>query len=253
MQGENTVFKSIPAKQVCGLILLGLASLYQSIAQAELPTVPTFHAYYDVRVNGITVANAEFRLNHQGNNEYLYEQKSRAIGFASWFKKEKIHESSTWKLTNQGIQPISYRYSRKGGSNDREVDLIFDWTKNRVENRAKENPWSLEIPDGTLDKLGMQIAMLLDLQSGQENFKYPIADKGRIKHYEFKVVGKEKTKLPTGKVNTIKLARLDDDRDQTYLWVAPSMENIPVRFLKVKKNGLKYEIRLREIVNYSGA
>ena len=66
------------------------------------------------------------------------------------------------------------------------------------------------------------------------------------------MVGKEDTKLPTGKVKTIKLARLDDDRDQTYIWAAPDMQYIPVRFLKVKKNGLKYEIRLREIVKNNG-
>jgi hypothetical protein len=252
MQGENTMLKNIPAKQIRNFILLTLAVLYQSIAQAELPSVPTFHAYFDVRINGITVANAEFKLEHKGNNEYLYEQNSRAVGIASWFKREKIRESSHWKLTNQGIQPIRYSYSRKGGSDDKEVDLLFDWEKNQVENRAKENPWSLEIPDGTLDKLGMQIAMLLDLQSGLDHFKYPIAKKGRIKHYEFKVVDNEEIELPTGKVDTIKLARLDDDRDQTYLWAAPSMEYIPVRFLKIKKNGLKYEIRLRKIVKYNG-
>ena len=230
-----------------------ITTAYLSIAQAELSPVPTFQARYDVRINGITVADAEFSLTQKGNNEYLYQQKSHAIGIASWFKREKIRESSHWKLTDQGIQPVTYQYSRNGGSDDREVKLMFDWEKNRVENDVENQPWSMDIPDGTLDKLVMQIAMLLDLRNGQEHFKYPIADGGRLKHYEFKVVGEEKIELPSGKVNTIKLARLDDDRDQTYIWAAPDMQYIPVRFLKLKKNGLKYEIRLREIVKKSGA
>jgi hypothetical protein len=233
------------------VLLLARTVSSSPVTQAE-PTVPTFPAHFDVRINGIKLAIAEFSLTDKGNNEFLYEQKSEAIGIASWFKPEKVRETSRWKLTDEGIKPITYRYSRKGGSDDSEVELIFDWEKHRVENRVKDQPWSMDIPDGTLDKLVMQIAMLLDLQSGQNHFKYPVADDGRLKHYEFKVVGEEEIELPSGKVNTIKLARLDDDRDQTFIWVSPEMQYIPVRFLKLKKNGLKYEIRLREIDKNKG-
>lgn len=245
------MLKNISAQSTCRIFLLALAVFCVSVTQAE-STVPTFKAHYDVRINGIKVAKAEFSLVHQGDNEFLYEQKSEAIGIASWFKREKVRETSRWKLTGQGIQPVTYRYSRKGGSDDREVELQFDWEKHRVENRVKNQPWSMDIPDGTLDKLVIQIAMLLGLQSGQDHFKYPIADGGRLKHYEFKVVGKETIELTSGKVDTIKLARLDDDRDQTFIWAAPDMQYIPVRFLKIKKSGLKYEIRLSSVAEYKG-
>lgn len=245
------MLKNMSAQSTCSIFLLALAVLSVPAPGAE-STVPTFKAYYDVRINGIKVAKAEFSLAHKGDNEFLYEQNSEAIGIASWFKREKVHETSRWKLTGQGIKPVTYRYSRKGGSDDREVELQFDWDKHRVENRVKDQPWSMDIPDGTLDKLVIQVAMLLGLQSGQDHFKYPIADGGRLKHYEFKVVGEETIELPSGQVNTIKLARLDDDRDQTFIWAAPTMQYIPVRFLKIKKSGLKYDIRLRSIAGYKG-
>lgn len=245
------MWKSLSATLASSLLLLVFSAFNPSAAQTEV-SVPTFQAHYDVRINGIKVAKSRFSLTRKGDNEFLYEQNSEAIGIASWFKREKVRETSHWKLTEQGIQPVTYRYSRKGGSDDREVELIFDWQSHRVENRVKDQPWSMDIPDGALDKLVMQIAMLLDIQSGETHFKYPIADGGRLKHYEFKVVGEEKIKLPSGKVNTIKLARLDDDRDQTFIWVAPEMQFIPVRFLKIKKSGLKYEIRFRRIVGNKG-
>ena len=218
------------------------------VSQAENRFVPTFRAQYDVRINGIKVAKAEFSLTQQGDNEYLYRQDSKAVGLASWFKKEKVYESSLWRLTDSGIQPVTYRYSRRGGDDDREVELVFDWQNRKVENRVAGQPWSMDIPAGTLDKLVMQIAMLIDLQAGRRHFNYPIADGGRLKHYEFKVVGEEQIELPDGNYNTIKLARLDDDRDQTFIWAAPDLQYIPVRFLKKKKSGLKYEIRLRKII-----
>ncbi len=241
----------ISAKHACRFFLLVLTTLNAPVTLAEL-TVPTFQAQFDVRVNGVKVAKAQFSLINTGGNEYVYEQISEAIGIASWFKREKVRETSLWRLTEQGIKPITYRYSRQGGSDDSEEELVFDWEKYRVESTVKGHTWSMEIPEGTLDKLVIQIAMLLGLQSGQNHFKYPIPNDGRLKHYEFKTVGEEEIILPTGKVNTIKLARLDDDRDQTFIWVSPDMQYIPVRFLKLKKSGLKYEIRLRKIDQFDG-
>lgn len=209
--------------------------------------VPVFRAHYDVRINGVRVARAEFSLSQSGDQAYLYKQDSHATGLASWFKREKIEESSLWKLTDNGIQPVLYRYSRKGGSDDREVELVFDWDKNVVENRVAGQPWSMAVPDGTLDKLVMQIAMLMDLRNGKRHFRYPIADGGRLKHFEFRAVEEEVIELPDGRHNTIKLERLDDDRDKTWIWAAPDLQYLPVRFLKKKKSGLKYEIRLRRI------
>ena len=116
------MLKIFSTKQVCSFFILAITAICLPVAQAESLPVPTFQARYDVRINGISVANAEFSLSHKGNNEYLYEQNSQAIGFAAWFKREKIRETSHWKMTDQGIQPVSYQYSRNGGSDDREVE-----------------------------------------------------------------------------------------------------------------------------------
>jgi hypothetical protein len=222
--------------------------LFVSDAVAADPRIPMFNARYDVKLNGIRVAKAEFSLSSRGGNEFVYSQSSRSTGLAALFGSQSVDESSRWELTPQGIRPIRYRYEREGGDDDddRHVELIFDWSSHRVENRVQGQPWSMAIPDGTLDKLLVQVAMLMDLRSGEREFTYPVADGGRLKHYAFAVVGEETIELPDGDHHTIKIQRTDDDRDQTYIWAAPDLQYMPVRFMKLKKSGLKYEMRLRE-------
>ncbi len=213
----------------------------------DTQTVPTFSARYDVRVNGFKLAQATFSLIKADDDTFLYQQRTQAVGVAGWFRKEEILESSRWRLTGQGIQPLEYRYSRSGGSDDRKVQLIFDWQAGKVENRVAGQPWTMAIPAGTLDKLLVQIALLLELRQGKTRFDYAVADGGRLKHFEFEVVGEETVELPNGVYRTVKLARLDDEHDRTWIWAAPALDYLPVRFLKKKKNGLRYEIRLRDI------
>lgn len=212
------------------------------------PSVPVFSAEYDVRINGLSVAEAQFSLSPTDkSNQYVYRQSSRSTGLAALFGRQSVKETSRWELTDQGIRPLEYRYQREGGEDDdRNVELRFDWAHHQVENRIEGQPWTMDIPDGTLDKLLVQVAMLIDLRAGQSEFTYPVADGGRLKHYRFAVIGEESLKLADGEYRTIKLQRTDDNRDTTYIWAAPDLNYIPVRFLKVKKSGIKYEMRLRE-------
>jgi len=216
------------------------------LLQAD-PRVPVFAAHYAVKVNGIGVGEAEFSLVPTGTNQYLYQQSSHSTGLATLFGRQSVKESSRWTLTGDGIRPLEYRYQRDGGDDDdRDVQLVFDWAHHRVENRVAGQPWSMDIPDGTLDKLLVQVAMLIDLRAGRTEFDYPVADGGRLKHYRFAVVGEENLTLDDGEHHAVKLKRTDDNRDQTYIWVAPDMNYIPIRFLKLKRGGIKYELRLTD-------
>ncbi len=243
----TSLHRLLPAAFRCWVVGLWFA-LAPLAAEAD-PQIPVFSAHYDVRINGITVGDAEFSLAPAGGNRYVYRQSSKSTGVAALFGGQSVKETSRWELTAQGvIRPLTYRYRREGGDDDddRDVELVFDWEHHRVENRVAGQPWSMDIPDGTLDKLLVQVAMLLDLRTGQTEFSYPVADGGRLKRYRFAVVGEETLQLPDGKHPAIKLQRTDDDRDKTYIWVAPDLGYIPIRFLKLKRTGIKYEMRLRD-------
>ncbi|MEE9343303.1 MAG: DUF3108 domain-containing protein, partial [Gammaproteobacteria bacterium] len=197
------------------LICLLVALPANADTRQIIPTIPLFEADYEIRMNGLKVGKAHFSISKKGENTYLYKQRSKAKGIASWFRKERVTESSLWEIRNNHVRPIEYHYQKSGGDDDEEDNIRFDWKAGTAVNQSETNPWSIAIPDGTLDKLVVQVAMLLDIQKGETTLKYPIADNGRLKHYAFGILGEEITEVPAGKFDTIKLQRLDDDRDTT--------------------------------------
>ncbi|HHO67722.1 MAG TPA: DUF3108 domain-containing protein, partial [Gammaproteobacteria bacterium] len=90
-----TTLPALPSPlRLAWLILVLLAS---AGAGAEAP-VPTFRADYEIRINGFGVGRATFTLERLTDGSYLYRQRSRPTGLAGWFRRERVHESSRWRL-----------------------------------------------------------------------------------------------------------------------------------------------------------
>lgn len=208
---------------------------------------PEFVAGYDVMLNGIKVGYAKFNLTHLRGNEYLYQSEAGRTGVAGLFGAKPARESSRWRFTDNGIQVLEYQAQHPGGDDDDNARLIFDHDQLRVANRGAGEHWDIAMPEGTLDSMVIQLAMLFDLRDGKQVFEYPVAVRGRIKHYRFERAGEDTTELPLGSYRTLKLERKDDDRDKSWIWSAPELDYFPVRFIKQKSNGLKTEILLREL------
>jgi hypothetical protein len=236
----------VPAKSLLANCLLMLAFLSPASATDSQP-YPEFTAVYDARINGIPLAEVSFSLHQLDNGDYVYQRKSTSAGIASLFGKKVSSATSRWRFTNNWIQVLEFQSSNEDGDADDNLHLIFNWETALVKNVSTADPWQTKMPNGTLDKLAMQLALLLELRDGSTEFQYPVAHQGRIKQYRFKQTGKEKIELPMGEYNTLIVERLDEDRDKTRIWSAPELNYFPVRFLKHKKSGVKKELLLRKL------
>jgi len=227
-------------------VLLTLLFLSPAAATDSQP-YPEFTAVYDARMNGIRIGEASFSLHKLGNGDYLYQRKSTSVGLGSLFGKKVSTATSRWRFTNNLIQVLEYQSSDEDGDAKDNLHLIFNWETAHVKNVSSADPWQTKMPQGTLDKLAMQLALLFELRAGGTEFQYPVAHEGRIKHYRFKQTGKEKIELPMGAYNTLVVDRLDDDRDRTRVWSVPQLNYFPVRFLENKRSGVEIELLLRKI------
>jgi hypothetical protein len=208
---------------------------------------PEFVADYDVRVNGIKVGSATFRLSHLERDEYLYQSAASKAGLGRLLGSDKATESSRWRLADNRVQVLEYQAHNEAGDDDDNAHLVFHWDSLEVENRGAGEHWRIAMPEGTLDQMVMQLAMLFDLRDGKTTFRYPVATRGRIKEYRFERAGDEITELPFGDYRTVRLERTDEERDRSWVWSAPELEYFPVRFVKHKQSGLKTEILLRRL------
>ena len=235
-------------KKTWGLMTLALilswgASLNVRAADAAFPS---FSADYVLKRNGITLGNATRSLRPASDGRYIFESLTYATGVIAWFVKDRIEERSTWALNGGQVRPLEYVYDRHGGKKTRRVKLAFDWERMIVTNTIDGDPWRMDIPADAQDKLLYQLAIMQDLKNGRDNLQYNIADGGRLKNYEFEILGEETLNTPLGKFNTIKIERLDDKRDTT-VWCAPALNYLPVRLEQQESDGSRLSMDILSV------
>ena len=221
------------------MLLMAAAWLTSSLHAA---TLPDFEAIYIQKYGGLSIGTSTLTLTNGNNRSYLYETHSRPGTWVSWFLKDRLHEFSRGVFTDTGIRPETYHYQRTGGSKTREANLSFDWEAMTVINNVADSRWKMDIPAGTLDKLVSQLGVMLALSSGETEVSFDIADGGKLKEYRFKVIGRETLDVSAGKFDTVKVTRVQDDKDrEIVVWCAPALSYLPVRIWRREPDDSEYQ------------
>lgn len=210
-------------------LLLAATTLLGAFNYGHAAGLPEkFDATYTLTVGPLTLAEMTRKLYPKGDGSYVYESYSKAAGYARWFTKSVLVERSEWKYEKQQLRPLSYSYDRTGDSNkERHVKLVFDWVNSRVTNIINNEPWKMELPAGTLDKLLYQLAVVNDLQQGRRTkLEYNVADGGSMKNIRFEILGEERIKTALGEFDTLKVKT--EGARTTTLWCAKTLGYLPV-------------------------
>lgn len=94
---------------------------------------------------------------------------------------------------------------------------------------------------------------MTDLAEQKKSFTYRIADGGKLKDYDIRVIETETVTTPLGKIEAIKLIRYRKDKNkrQTTLWCAPSLNYLPVKLEHTEKGGSVFTALLRRLKGIS--
>ena len=221
-------------RHLIGVLLLSLAGLTTLSAMAD--SIPdNYDAVYQLSVNHFGIGETAVTLRAQGDGLYVYRSDTNPTGLAKLFRSDQVREYSRFKLHENGIRPLEYRFDHTGSKKERHAFLNFDWESMQVANTVEGHTWEMEIPDDALDKLVVQVAVMMDLSAGKKKLTYAIADGGKLKEYHFAIVGEEDIKVPAGTFRTVKIERLRKDYDRTtHLWCAPELGYLPVRIKQIE-------------------
>ena len=198
-----------------------------------------FRAVYQADYKGLPVSAIGIReLRHVEGNKYLFTSSAKSF-FTSITEQSLFY----WQ---DGIIPVEYKYNRKGVGKNREDRLIFNWQKNT----ASFDDTDYNIVPGTLDKLLYQVQMREDLMAARKNIwpkmHYQIADRIRLREYEFEITGKEIIETPIGKFNTVKATRIRRESNRiTTFWMSPEYDFLLIRLKQIEDNG-GFELLLKE-------
>lgn len=224
--------------------LLLVISLVPATAAAreDLPLVP-YRAVYDAAMGNLSgEAVEQLRVVEPGLYEVSQEMDSLVV---------TINESSRFRVHKRILRPQSYHYVLSALFNKREQREVFDWNKGTVTHSYKDKLKTEPVKPGTHDRFTSRLQLREDLEAGLESMTYLVAEKGRIKTYEFAALGREAVTTPVGTFSALKVERVRDkgSKRKTHLWLAPEWDYLLVRLKQVEKDGSEFTLQLREAVS----
>ena len=213
----------------------------------ETPSLPPpkwVETDFDVKRIGFGSGVARYRY-QTDNGHYVLSSEMEASGLASLAFSGKRVEKSQGLVTAQGLQPQQYRYDLTGKP-DKFQQADFDWTAKKLTLKSAKDEQSFPLEQGTQDFLSfiyqfMFVGPLDVMQYTLTNGKY-------VRHYEYHFLGEEKLNTKLGELNTLHIAKSSGDPDEkTEVWLASDYRYIPVKIIKIAKDGTGYEFLVSRI------
>ncbi|MFQ3189870.1 MAG: hypothetical protein ACI936_000996 [Paraglaciecola sp.] len=209
-------------------------------AYAETERLVGFEAEYTVYRFGRSLGKARLNLKADEDNLYRLDYYSKVSAF---FLSDVRSETSFFSYENTQLRPYTYAYSRSGTGSNKSTKINFDAEKSEIViNQAQPIEWL-----GQLDNQLYRLDVQLKLASGKREFAYDIVNnRGQLRHYELKVVGKEQLDLPFGMIEGIevKIIRKNSSRE-TIAWFSPQLNYQLVKLKQFKDGDEQGEIRLK--------
>lgn len=234
--------------QVIGrsLVVMFLLLSWQQVLASPIP----FHATYKVKIKGFIMP-----MGGKGTQELIRLEDGQFL-FKSTAKNlfVDVREQSRFVLEQGKIRPLEYQYHRKGAGKNRDAILTFDWEKKRVLNDVQQIPWKMDVMPGTLDKVGYQLQIRVDLKRAAAagtpltELHYVVADGGRLKDYHFQVMAEETLKTSLGQITAVRIERVRHRKNRTTIfWLAPDYDFLLVKFVQVEKKNRRLELFIQKL------
>jgi hypothetical protein len=187
--------------------------------------IGAYVAKYEVRYSGLKVGELTQRLTEKKNGRQTLQTVAYTTGLVSWVKPDKVVERSIWRDEAGELLPISYTYRYSGTRKEVFERLDFDWQTGEVASLRDGKVTTLAVERGTLDKHMYQMVLRQDLLKGLRPLNYSVADRSKLKQYEFEVLGEEWVETKDfGKLNCLKIKK-----GTTLIWAAARFDYLPVR------------------------
>ena len=234
--------KAILSQLLLTLILLPSLSL-------ALPLEYT--ASYNIEKYGMVVAMSHYALRHE-NNGVRMTQHTETIGLAALLRNDTLDENSFLSLQDNQLLLTEFSYKQKpADKKNRDIQLKIDWTQSdnkllgMVSGTAGGKKLEYKVDKPVWDTNSYQIPLMFNAKEKALPQQYTMMIKGKFKTYSFITHGLEKIEVSGQSINTIKTERdSSNNKNPIYIWLAPSLNNLPVKVEKWKNGELQLTMTL---------
>jgi hypothetical protein len=230
--------------------ILAAALLLVAGATIQVPAradeLKPFEASYTWNWHGMTVAVSSVKLEQQGDT-WVYSSKSSPRGIGRAFSERPV-QRSTLRVTEKGVQPLSYDADDGTPATKRDAHVKFDWQSGRASGVYEDVRVDMPLQPGIQDDLSVQIALMVELLAGREPQQFQMIDKNTAREYHYVREAEESVTTALGRVDTIVYrAQKTGSPRATRFWCAPSRGYVPMRVEQKKGDDVQWSMAIQSM------
>jgi hypothetical protein len=227
--------------QLCAA--LALVALEQSAFADELKP---FQASYTWVWHGVTVAESKLQL-QQKDDTWVYQSRSEPRGIGRVMSERPV-QRSVMRITDAGVQPLSYQADDGTSSTKRDAHVTFDWSAGRVTGVYEDKKVDMSLSAGVQDDLSVQIALMVALLRGHTPDRFSLLDGNSVRQYRYLREGEETLQTPIGSIaTTIYASQKEGSPRVTRFWCAPARGFIPMKVEQKRKDEIEWSMLIESV------
>jgi hypothetical protein len=198
-------------------------------ALAATTELHPFSASYSITRGKTQMGTAEVQLQQLADGSWSYQQRTLIKNFlARLVLPADLTTRSLFSVKDGQVTPEQFTADADGSGEDQ--SLTFNWSRNRVTGTYDRKPVDLPTQPGLLDSLSVQVALMNELLAGRTPQRFVLADKGRIKDYNYTAEGSETLRTAVGEHRTVifRSSRPGSNKG-TLFWCAPELGYLPLK------------------------
>ncbi len=235
------------AKNLITSVVWAAAALTSVAVSAEPVELVPYKAEYSITRGGSDYGTGQRYLSQTDAGAWqLYGHTD-----ISWFilSDERTTESVFRVGDAQTFIPVDFQYKREGTGSDRAFHARFDADTHQAVNVASGEAIDIAWQGALYDEGSVAEKLRLDVAAERDPLNYAVMDEeGNSKTYRFQRLGEERINTPYGKLDTIKVERVRDNKKrETYYWFAPEMDYLLVQLQQFKEGDEQATMSLTEV------
>lgn len=216
------------------------------IGAAGADELRPFEATYGWIWNGMNVAATTVKLERTADT-WTYSSKSEPRGIGK-LMAQRPTTVSVVRITDAGVQPLSYHADDGTSSDKRTIELKYDWQHNRVTGVYEQTRVDLALTPAVQDDSSIQLALMVALLRGKTPERLELLDKNSVREYRYQRARSEELHTPMGQVATVVYTsqKAYSPRVNSY-WCAPERGYIPMRVQQKKGDEVEWTMEIESL------
>jgi len=181
------------------------------------------------------------------DDTWIYQSRSEPRGIGRVMSERPV-QRSVMRVTEAGVQPLSYNADDGTSSTKRDVNIMFDWSAGRVTGVYEDKKVDMALVPGLKDDFSVQIAMMVELLRGRTPQQFLLLDGNSVRQYNYTRDGEETLTTPIGTIETIIYkSQKEGSPRATRFWCAPSKGYIPLRVQQKRGDDVQWTMQIQSL------